>query len=523
MAAYDFQEATADRIAEIFRKATIDSERHEINTGGQRRVLLADEVGLGKTHVAKSVIDRVREMRKEVNDDMFRVVYVCSNMSIANQNIEKLGVRNKADVTESRLSMQHLTIRERESSIVNPDSGEMGEIIIPLTPSTSFSLNGSSKGNRYERALIAVILQEFEEFTEYSSEISSLFQVWAGNDSWNSEIKRYKWRVKRLGDKYITEVKSYLNANKDFLAVKAQLIEALRYGCNIDDTGYINRLRQIFAHLSLSMLEPDLIIMDEFQRFSSLLNYNDDSEQGAIVKKFFEQDGGQQPLILLLSATPYKPYSTLEELTEYNADEHYEDFNRLMGFLFKGENSFREIWADYSHKLSHLKGENFDVVIASKNAAEEKMYEGMCRTERLNEGLISIRGVSEIPIEQDDVLSYVEMQHIVKSCKEASKRSKGSRFNWTQIPIEYVKSSPYLLSFMESYELKKQLEAIYKGRSKELPEPSNQVLLKEDDLANFHKIPLRNARMQYLRDMMLPKGRGAELLLWSLHGRWCHV
>ena len=107
MAAYDFQEATADRIAEIFRKATIDSEGHEINTGGQRRVLLADEVGLGKTHVAKSVIDRVREMRKEVNDDMFRVVYVCSNMSIANQNIEKLGVRNKADVTESRLAMQN--------------------------------------------------------------------------------------------------------------------------------------------------------------------------------------------------------------------------------------------------------------------------------------------------------------------------------------------------------------------------------------------------------------------------------
>ncbi|MDE5585229.1 MAG: hypothetical protein K2I92_02680, partial [Muribaculaceae bacterium] len=160
MSSYDFQEATADRIAEIFRKATIDSDGHEIKTGGQRRVLLADEVGLGKTHVAKSVIDRVREMRKEVNDDMFRVVYVCSNMSIANQNIEKLGVRNKADVAESRLSMQHLTIRERESAIANPESGEMGEIIIPLTPSTSFSLKGSSKGNMYERALIAVILQE---------------------------------------------------------------------------------------------------------------------------------------------------------------------------------------------------------------------------------------------------------------------------------------------------------------------------------------------------------------------------
>lgn len=514
MSAYDFQEATADRIADIFRKATIDANGHEIKTGGQRRVLLADEVGLGKTHVAKAVIDRVREMRKEVNDDMFRVVYVCSNMSIANQNIEKLGVSNKADVTESRLSMQHLTIRERESSIVDPDSGDMGEIIIPLTPSTSFSLKGSSRGNMYERALIAVILQEFEEFIVYSSELSSLFQVCAGNDSWNYAIKRYKWRVKRLGDKYITEVKSYLNANNDFLAVKVQLIEAFSHGSKIEDSGYINRLRKIFADLSLSMLEPDLIIMDEFQRFSSLLNYNEESEQSAIVKKFFEQDGGQQPLILLLSATPYKPFSTLEELSEYNTDQHYEDFNRLMDFLFNGENSFREIWSDYSHKLSHLKGENFDVIIASKNAAEDKMYEGMSRTERLNEGLISTRAVSEIPIEQDDILSYVEMQRIVRAGKEASERAKRFRFSWSNIPMEYVKSSPYLLSFMESYELKKQLEAIYKARIEGLPEPSNQVLLKDDDLANFHKIPLRNARMQYLRDLMLPKGKGAELLLW---------
>lgn len=514
MSEYDFQKATADRIAEIFRKATIDTDGTEIKTGGQRRVLLADEVGLGKTHVAKAVIDRVREMRKQVNDDMFRVVYVCSNMSIANQNIEKLGVRNKADVSESRLSMQHLTIREREFSISDTISGEMGEIIIPLTPSTSFSLKGNSKGKMFERALIAVILQQFDEFQDYISEISSLFQVRAGNDSWNSAIKKYRCRVNKLGDEYITEVKNYLNANGEFNSVKAGLLDNFRSTPKNDCTDFINRLRQIFAELSLSMLEPDLIIMDEFQRFSSLLNYYDGSEQSAIVKKFFEQDSGQQPLILLLSATPYKPFSTLEELSEFNSDVHYEDFNRLMDFLFNGENKFREIWSEYSHKLSHLKGENFDVVIASKNKAEDKMYEGMCRTERLNEGLISTQAVTEIPIEQDDILSYVEMQRIVKACKEASERSKVSKFNWTNIPMDYVKSSPYLLSFMDSYELKKQLEAIYKQKFKGLPEPSNQILIKENDISNFHKIPPRNARLKYLRDVMLPKGKGTELLLW---------
>lgn len=514
MPTYDFQAATAARIAEIFRKATIDTNGRELKSGGQRRVLLADEVGLGKTHVAKGVIDCVRQMRKEVNDDMFRVVYVCSSMSIANQNISKLGICNKANVSESRLSMQHLTIREREARIIDSESIEMGEIIIPLTPSTSFSLKGSSKGNMHERALIAVILQEFKEFREYTSEISSLFQVWAGNDSWNNALKRYRWRVERLGEQYITEVKNFLSINDDFNSVKLQLIDAFSNGVSLDNSDYINQLRKIFADLSLSMLEPDLIIMDEFQRFSSLLNYNDGTEQRAIVRKFFEQEGGQQPLILLLSATPYKPFSTLEELSEYNADVHYEDFNRLMDFLFDGDRNFREIWSDYSHKLSHLSGENFDVILAAKTDAENKMYEAMCRTERLNEGLISTKAVTQIPIETDDIVSYCKMQRIVKACKEASERSKSIRFNWSNMPIEYVKSSPYLLSFMESYELKRQLESIYKSRFNNLPAPGNQVLLRENDITQFHKIPMRNARLQYLRDMMLHKGKGAELLLW---------
>lgn len=516
MSTYDFQSATADRIAEIFRNATIDADGNEIKTGGQRRVLLADEVGLGKTHVASAVIERVREMRKEVNDDMFRVVYVCSNMSIANQNIEKLGIKNKADVTESRLSMQHLTIREREAKIIDHEKDEMGEIIIPLTPSTSFSLRGSSKGNANERALIAIILGRFDEFADFQPQLSKLFQGWSGDNGWEYWLKHYSRRVDKLGETYLNDVKHYLYQNETFLAIEKELIANFTNGDikDLDCTRIINLLRRIFADLSLSMLEPDLIIMDEFQRFSSLLDYNDESEQSAIVKKFFEQDGGQQPLILLLSATPYKPFSTLEELTEYYADEHYEDFNRLMDFLFTGENHFRELWSDYSHKLSHLRTEKFDLILASKCAAEEKMYQGMCRTERLNEGLISSKAVAEVPIDTDDILSYCEMQRIVSSCKEASDRSSKHRFSWVNVPMEYVKSSPYLLSFMDTYELKQKIDAIYRGGFKGLPEPSVQVLLRENDIAQFHKIPMRNARMQYLRDMMLPKGQGAELLLW---------
>lgn len=516
MKSYDFQIATAERIAHIFREATIAPDRTEISSGGQRRVLLADEVGLGKTHVASAVIDRVRQMRRELHDDMFRVVYVCSNMSIANQNIGKLGIREKADVGESRLSMQHLTIREREARIVANGSDSMGEIIIPLTPATSFSLRGNSTGNLYERALVAVILLKFSDFAPFASEISDFFRGNAGDSSWQNALKRYSARVTRLGSHYLEDVMRYLTQNTAFIEIKTSLTQLLAAGPADSQTRtpIINSLRKIFADLSLSMLEPDLIIMDEFQRFSSLLDTSDESEQSAIVKRFFGSTGARQPLILLMSATPYKPLSTLEEIAEYRTDEHYEDFNRLMDFLFGSGTEFREVWADYSNRLAHLRSEKFDVVLASKNRAESVMYRAMCRTERLNHGLVSADRAAQITISADDVTSYSEMQKIVTACRRIAEEHKDFKFPWSYMPMEYVKSSPYLLSFMDTYELKQKITYGYTHYASCLPKPDRSVLIRHDDVAQFRRIPLRNARLQYLRDIMLPKGMGAELLLW---------
>lgn len=516
---YDFQEATAQRIAEIFRAATIDEAGNEKLSGGQRRVLLADEVGLGKTHVAARVISLVRNMRQEVNDKMFRVVYVCSNMNIANQNIQKLEIKNKADVSESRLSMQHLTIREREAEITDNDTELMGEIIIPLTPTTSFSLTGRPMGIANERALIAQILLRIEPFGKYKSEVHEFFRGASKPENWRYTLKRYDTRVSRLNTRtqgaYIADIADKLANNADFSRICRELIAYFEDNSKeIDTRRIINSLRRIFADISLSMLEPDLIIMDEFQRFSSLLDYNDESEQSAIVKKFFEQQGGQQPMILLLSATPYKPYSTLEELAEFNIDVHYKDFHRLMDFLFSGAKEFRTVWSDYSNNLTHLAGTDFDVLLASKQRAEDMMYEAICRTERLKEGLISDKAVEEIRIDENDILSYCEMQKIVNVCNEAAHSMPGQSFSRSNIPVEYVKSAPYLLSFMDNYKLKRQIEAVYEERGGTLPIPSARVLLRQQDLENFHKLPMRNARMEFLRNMMLGQGGSAAMLMW---------
>lgn len=518
MAAYDFQAATAKRIAEIFRAAIIDENGEERKSGGQRRVLLADEVGLGKTIMAREVISRVREMRREIGDDMFRVVYVCSNMNIVRQNMNNLGVREKLEVSESRLSMQHLIISQKDKELKEKFGDEMPEMLIPLTPGTSFSQQGAGVGNMPERALLYAVLSKLDDFSDNKDKLSTFLRskYVTSSTNWNWFVEKYNRAVTKLGDEYVDIIKRKLSAYPEFDDLRLEILEILSTDgqWNPRHNEIINSLRRIFADLSLSMLEPDLIIMDEFQRFSSLLNYNDDSEQSAIVKKFFEQEGGQQPLILLLSATPYKPYSTLEELAEYNTDAHYEDFHRLMDFLFKGGKYFRTVWSAYSNRLSHLAGTDFDILLASKRKAEDMMYEAVCRTERLNQGLISTTAVAELPIDENDILSFCEMQKIVQACKEASAKMPRLRFNWSNMPIEYVKSSPYLFSFMDSYELKKQIEAVYKSDAQGLPVPSDQVLLRQHDLAYFHKIPMRNARMNYLRKLMLGHGGSASLLLW---------
>lgn len=48
---------------------------------GIRRVLVADEVGLGKTLVARGVVATTAALRIAEGDDLFKVAYVCSNAS----------------------------------------------------------------------------------------------------------------------------------------------------------------------------------------------------------------------------------------------------------------------------------------------------------------------------------------------------------------------------------------------------------------------------------------------------------
>ena len=59
------------------------------------RFLVADEVGLGKTLVARGVIAQVVEHLRSIGDKRVDIVYICSNGAIARQNLRKLNIAGR--------------------------------------------------------------------------------------------------------------------------------------------------------------------------------------------------------------------------------------------------------------------------------------------------------------------------------------------------------------------------------------------------------------------------------------------
>ena len=92
-----------------FQRATVEHGFRRLYLDGDstRRFLVADETGLGKTHVARGIIAKTIEHLQD--DDAVKridIIYVCSNIDIADQNLRKLmvsTVRRKTPAT--RLTM----------------------------------------------------------------------------------------------------------------------------------------------------------------------------------------------------------------------------------------------------------------------------------------------------------------------------------------------------------------------------------------------------------------------------------
>ncbi len=480
----------------------------------QNRVLVADEVGMGKTLIARGAIVKTARLRIEEKDDLFKVIYICSNQNIANQNIRKLDVTGKnaiGSVSDTRLSMQHLKITEQEN---DPQIKEGFIQLIPLTPETSFRMT-TGGGSVQERALMYAILRRMPDFKGHAASLEKFMimdavKAWDGWAKWNFENRVAECEKMTKGVYPQNVIEKILNY-QEYESIRDLLLNHLherRYNKQLTYSNYyvMNKLRVMFARISVSMLEPDLVIMDEFQRFKFLLS-SDDSELGILAHSFLS---GHDTRVLLLSATPYKLYSTLEEIDENQLDEHYAEFFQVMNFLFDDEVKdikFKEVWKNYSHALSELKAGD-SAIIRMKELAENAMYQGVSRTER-----ISVMDSGDytddssvkhhLQIDENDINSYIQMSRLLS--KTDSNHS---------LPVDYAKSCPYLMSFMKKYKIKEQIEKYYTKYPDEFGSEREQSLLwlNRNKINKYDELPKTNARLEALKEKAFTGG--AEKYLW---------
>ncbi|MBR0239324.1 MAG: DEAD/DEAH box helicase family protein [Thermoguttaceae bacterium] len=506
----DFQNATAERIFQLFRDEN------------QRRVLLADEVGLGKTLVARAVINKVKQWHiNELNDNLFKVVYICSNEIIAHQNEYKLGIPrdSQISISESRLSMQHLFIALHDAEC---NKEKRRSQLLPMTPSTSLDMKQGC-GTVLERALMFCILRGMDYFQSDPRKIVKLERLLNLTDvsNWESAKNYYQGLIDYIHsihkDKYPQNLYPKLQKLLQKASFYPEWEEYFQPYAQVSNYLYsrvVPELRRIFATISINKLQPDLVIMDEFQRFNSLITSTEETDLGMLCHHFFVNSNPLKTKILLMSATPYKPYSTLTEAVEYNTNEHFEDFKSVFRFLYSDPESvknfghFESIWSDYSSSLQELRQNDWSVLIARKNDAQSELRSVLARTERRNDCIIKTPSLeaneNSLTIKEGDVLSYVNI------CKFTQLAGL------PPIPIEYAKSSPYLLSFMrDQYKIHQTLhDDLASRRNQDIVPKDKTSFLNEKKVKVYKEIPPNNARLQLLYDEILPSDKKTELLLW---------
>ena len=209
---------------------------------------------------------------------------------------------------------------------------------VSFTPGTSFEM-GHSGGQRRERELLFHLLAPH---VERRTPLMNLLQGWVTN--------KEGWR-RGLGTELPIEPRIRRDFDEDFDKrddLQLKLHELLdnrfhRYRRHWPDEArwgrdeLIGELRRLLAAVCIRALEPDLVILDEFQRFKPLIETRQEQRSPAaeLAQSLFQtkaHDGRPVPT-LLLSATPYKLYTTDAEIEQ---EDHYEDFLATTRFLFCG-------------------------------------------------------------------------------------------------------------------------------------------------------------------------------------------
>lgn len=486
-----------------FQRATVEVVHRRLWTDADHgsRFLVADEVGLGKTMVARGVIARTIDHLWDT-EDRIDVVYICSNSQIARQNLGRLALSGydvDADNHADRLTMLPLALKDLKRNKVN---------FISFTPGTSFAINETG-GKAGERALLQHMLAASQgKHLLSNGPWLRFFRGASGLDSYKATLSRYDKTsydtvfAQRLGEdlgQAEFDGAPFLTALDECVAGFRYLRGKAPYEVSRRRYRLIGQMRYLVALAAVEALEPDLVILDEFQRFKDLLTAGNPSAD--LAHAIFNQKTSR---VLLLSATPYKMYTLPDEP---EGDDHYQDFRRTVEFLAGPEEATAVVTnlRDMRHAL--LDGQQLDVASAAKDDVERRLRRCMSRTERATstdqrDAMLEQRPSPATTPTSTDLLAYASATKITACVPK------------TQDVFEYWRSSPYVLNIMDSYQIKQRITAAMEGPSPELLAAFRDAhgLLDWNTVERYQELDPGNAKMRGLVQDVLD--RGAWQLLW---------
>ena len=489
-------------------------DRMFADEGAALRFLVADEVGLGKTHVAKGVIAQVIDHLGRTGDERHDIVYVCSNLAIASQNVRKLAPRGVEPIEGvRRLTMLPL------AQLDEGDDTRRGINLLAITPGTSLQF-GRRTGTFPERALAYAFLRAHWGAEAMSGRPAQRI-FWHGIRSGDPYKRLRSWErwyrpqiapsLEEFGRRLAEADTARDSAGEPPVrALFDELVAGLAYKRSVPWRLYqrlaelIGEVRRVMALVGLDSLRPDLVVLDEFQRFKDLLQTEPDSLAAEMAQQLFnytDPDTGRSTRTLLLSATPYRMYTTSGELE----GDHYEDFLDTCLFLFGDRARVDRLQHRFRALRSALTArDSLDRAEALCGEIGDELRGVMARTERLaatpdRSGMLDEPDTA-VAVAPVDLRAYVRVGGLAEAVAHHE-------------PTEYWKSAPYLINFMEAYKLKEAVaQAAESGQLDDEGLHPGPGLLNWDDVEAYKQIDPQNARLRWLVDDL--ERRRAFELLW---------
>ena len=445
---------------------------------GSRRFLLADEVGLGKTVVARGVID---ELVRRKRGRPLNVVYLCSNSEIADQNRSKLA-------PEAPPSVRRIT-----QLAWSPDGGDSrGLELYSFTPGTSLS---AGTGMAWERRLLLYLVYRILRLDILRGKWREYFRCGVDPDDWQT-ITRFR----ALRDEFSRKLRSKLQERvaeewRRDIQFEGSTVNPLK--ClkdeveNFDPSSLESRrrrnrlvgvLRTGAQRVLLDDLEPDLVILDEVQRFRSVIA--DAGGARSIAARLFERN----PAVLILSATPYRMLSL-----DHEGGDHYAEFLDTVRFLFadQGKREVQTLKTDlraFRDRLElgeFLKGTDGEL-LQLRTRIEKRLRKVISRTERNayiqdpQKGVQELRpgGSGFVVPQKPEVIDYIRLRRFLLDKVDTS-----------QHITEYWKSCPAPFTFMDA-----QYAPMAAAKRKKAPVPPGVV----EPPSKLGQVARRNLRFREL-------------------------